>query len=135
MGSSAIFRLSLCLFCLFGLMLLATLTRTRFSMVFNEGCFCFKYMLVAGLFVGSLWIDNDVFSSFSSAAQYISIGYMAIQSIILIDLFYLAGIKLVKHYDQGDNCYAFYLIFLTIVFYAVALILNVLGYVYFGGSQ
>jgi hypothetical protein len=41
---------------------------------------------------------------------------MVLQSIILIDLFYLAGIKLVDHYDQGQTSYAGLLIFLTIVF-------------------
>ncbi len=38
-----------------------------------------------------------------------------IQSIILIDLFYLAGIKLVAHYDQGESSYACLLIFLTLL--------------------
>ena len=87
------------------------------------------------MFVGSLWIDNDVFTSFSSAAQYISIAYMAIQSIILIDLFYLCGIKLVKNYDRGQNCYGFYLISLTILFYSLAITLNILGYISFSSSS
>ena len=73
-------------------------------------------MLVVGLFIGSLWIDNNVFEEYSTAAQYLSIVYMFLQSIILIDLFYLAGIKLVKHYDDGESQYACYLIFLTVIF-------------------
>lgn len=56
---------------------------------------------------------------------------MIIQSIILIDLFYLAGIKMVKKYDEGQTCYAGLLVFLTIVFEAIAIMLNILGYVYF----
>ena len=43
----------------------------------------------------------------------------------------LAGIKMVKKYDDGQTCYAGLLIFLTIVFEAIAIMLNILGYVYF----
>lgn len=53
------------------------------------------------------------------------------QSIILIDLFYLAGIKLVKRYDEGQSCYAGVLVILTLIFEALAILMNVLGYVYF----
>ena len=57
-----------------------------------------------------------MFDAYSTASQYISIGFMVIQAIILIDLFYLAGIKLVEKYDEGQTCYAGVLVFLTIVF-------------------
>jgi hypothetical protein len=55
-GPSAIYRMSLSILCLFGLMLIIVLTRSKFAMVMNEGVFCFKYLLVAGLFIGFLWI-------------------------------------------------------------------------------
>ena len=70
-------------------------------MVINEGCFCFKYLLVVGIVIGFLWVDNQVFTNFAEFSKYASIVYMVLQSIILIDLFYLAGIKLVKNYDTG----------------------------------
>lgn len=54
-----------------------------------------------------------------------------IQSIILIDLFYLAGIKLVARYDGGDSCCGAALILLTVIFEGIAIFLNVLGYIYF----
>ena len=76
-------------------MMLMMLCRNRLAMVVNEGLFCVKYLLVTGLFIGFLWIKNNVFDSYSEASQYISIGFMVLQSIILIDLFYLAGIKLI----------------------------------------
>lgn len=58
-----------------------------------------------------------------------------IQAIILIDLFYMAGIKLVKHYDAGETQYACYLIFLTIIFEAAAVTVNILGYVTFSNES
>ena len=87
--------MSLSILCLFLLMMLMMLCRNRLAMVVNEGLFCVKYLLVTGLFIGFLWIKNNVFDSYSEASQYISIGFMVLQSIILIDLFYLAGIKLI----------------------------------------
>lgn len=48
----------------------------------------------------------------------------------MIDLFYLAGIKLVKKYDEGEEQYACYLIVLSFLGEAAALGLNILGYVF-----
>lgn len=93
--------MSLALLILFALMFFCMLLRSRISMIFNEGCFFFKYILVVGLTIGFLWVKDDVFETFAHVCQYISILYMLIQTIILIDLFYLAGIKLVKRYDAG----------------------------------
>lgn len=133
-GSAAIFRLSFCLLCLFFLMLLFMLPRARLSMIINEGCFFVKYMFVLGLFIGTLWISNEVFNTYSKAAQVISIFYMVIQSIIIIDLFYLAGIRMVRRYDEGQTRFAGYLIALSILVEALAVTLNVLGYAFFSDS-
>jgi hypothetical protein len=75
------------------------LFRARLSMIINEGCFFFKYMLVVAAVIGFLWINDTVFDNFAQFSKYASILYMLLQSIIIIDLFYLAGIKLVKRFD------------------------------------
>lgn len=54
---------------------------------------------------------------------------------MLIDLFYLAGIKMAARYVDGETSCAVLLIFLTLVFEAAAIALNVLGYVYFSGAD
>ena len=41
----------------------------------------------------------------------------------------MAGIRMVKHYDEGQTQYACYLIFLSIVAEAAAIGLNVYGYI------
>lgn len=99
-------------------------------MVFNEGLFFFKYCFVVTLFIALLWVSNDVFTAYATASQYISIIFMVIQSIILIDLFYLAGIKLVKRYSEGETYCAGILIFLSLIFEAGAFTMNILGYIY-----
>lgn len=56
------------------------------------------------------------------------------QSIILIDLFYLWGIRWVKKYDEGaPGCYGTLLIAFTIIMYGGALACNIYGYIKFNG--
>lgn len=100
-------------------MLLFMLCRTRISLCLNEGFFCVKYLVVLAIFIAFLFAPNQSFLDYAEASKYISIAFMIIQvgvillrypfsykgkdgpiqSIILIDLFYLAGIKLVARYD------------------------------------
>lgn len=98
-GQSVVFRLSLSLLALFVIMFIIMLFRARLSMIINEGCFCLKYLLVVGAMIGFLWVNDQIFYNFAEFCKWASILYMALQSIILIDLFYLAGIKLVRNYD------------------------------------
>jgi hypothetical protein len=78
-GSSAIYRLSLSLLCLFVLMMILMLCFNKCSQIINEGLFCIKYLLVVGLFIGFLWISNSVFMDYSKASQGISIVFMILQ--------------------------------------------------------
>lgn len=52
----------------------------------------------------------------------------------MIDLFYMAGIRMVRHYDAGEARYGCYLIFLTLVIYAGAIAINVFGYITFSNK-
>lgn len=70
-------------------------------MAINEGLFFIKYIIVLALFIAFLWVPNSVFLDYADASKYISIAFMVLQAIILIDLFYMAGIRMVKHYDAG----------------------------------
>ena len=64
-GPSAVFRMSLSVLSLFVLMLLIMVCRSRISMDVNEGLFCVKYLLVAGLFTAFLWVENATFDNYS----------------------------------------------------------------------
>jgi hypothetical protein len=68
-------------------------------MVLNEGLFTVKFILVCLLFVASLFIANSFFGVYAEGARVLSLGYMLIQSIILIDIFYILGRALVKRYN------------------------------------
>lgn len=84
-------------------------------MAINEGCFLIKYLLVIGIVIGFLWVDDTIFTNFAQFSKYASIVYMFVQSIILIDLAYLSGIKLVKNYDNGESQYGCYLVVLSAI--------------------
>lgn len=66
------------------------------------------------------------------SCRYVLQLYMKV--IILIDLFYLAGIKMVRHYDAGESRYGCYLIFLTLIIEAAAITINVFGYITFANK-
>lgn len=72
-----------------------------------------------------------MFETYAVAAGIFSVIYMILQSIILIDLCYLAGIKMVKKYDAGESQYGCYLITKTIFAFILAIGLNIFGYIYF----
>lgn len=64
-GSSTVFRVSLSFLCLFGLMLLFMLCRTRISLCLNEGFFCVKYLFVLGIFIAFLFAPNQSFLDYA----------------------------------------------------------------------
>jgi hypothetical protein len=103
--------------------------------VINEGLFCVKLLCLILLFVGTLFLPQSVINIYGSVAQVCSILYLAIQAIMLVDIFYLWGIRLVKRYDNGETSCGGVLIGLTIIVETLAIFLNVLAYINFGGDQ
>lgn len=53
------------------------------------------------------------------------------QAIMLIDLFYMWGLKWVRKYEDGQGCFGFLLIFCTVINYCAALGLHIWAYVKF----
>ena len=60
-GSSLLVRLSFALACLHTLVFLICLARNEMAAKFYEGCWCLKFLVVAGMLIGSLWIKNEPF--------------------------------------------------------------------------
>ena len=87
-------RLCCSLLVLFLTMLLIVLCHNSCARLINEGLFVVKYFMVALLFIGSLFIPNEFFIVVFEIAKWLSIIYLFIQSIIFIDLAYIAGHRL-----------------------------------------
>ena len=72
---------------------------------------------------------------YAKASQYVGVVFLILQSIILIDLMYIWGIKLVRRYDDGSKMAAAFLIFLTVVAESSAILLNAIGYLMFSNCS
>jgi hypothetical protein len=91
--------MSLALFVLFLILFLLMLLKNKVSQVINEGLFCVKYLILWILFVLSFLLPNGVLNVYALISEISSIGYLVIQTVILIDLSYLAAINIVRKYD------------------------------------
>lgn len=92
-------RCSFVLLLLFLCMLVICLCRNRLSMVVNEGLFTVKFITLVVLFVGALFVGSSFFEGYSQVARILSLAYMLMQSVILIDIFYILGRSLVRRYE------------------------------------
>ena len=59
LGASAIIRMSFALVISHIVILMVTLARNEMAAAFHDGCWCFKFLFVAGIFTGSMWIPNS----------------------------------------------------------------------------
>lgn len=91
--------MSAALFVFFLIILLLMLCRNRLSQIINEGLFCVKYLFLVALFMGSLFLPSSILDIYASVSKITSIVYLTLQTIIIIDIFYLIAIKIVEKYD------------------------------------
>lgn len=87
-GISAVYRLSFSLLMLYCSLVLCMLCRNRFSKVVNEGLYFIKYVLVVGMFIGFLYVKNDMFMQYGEVCKYIGLVFLVLQVIIRGDLEY-----------------------------------------------
>jgi len=120
LGLSAVYRLSFVLAAVHLLVGLACLTRDGFAKAVNEGLWGMKMLVVAGAFVGSLFISNNFFVPYAKASLYLGGVFLFVQAVSLIDAFYLWAQFWAKKYDDGNGCYGCLLIFSSIVMYFLA---------------
>ena len=123
--------MSFALMLLFLIMLLLMLCRNKVSQVINEGLFCVKFTVLILLFVLTFLLPPGVLMVYASIAKITSILFMVIQTVILVDLFYLYAINLVRKYDEGNDCCAGFLIGATVCTFTAALFLIVVAFIEF----
>ena len=124
--------MSLALWILFSVMLLLMLCRNKISQVINEGLFCVKFLILLLVFVATFFLPTSVLNLYAAVARIISVLFLVIQAVILVDLFYLYAISLVRKYDDGSDGCAGFLIGSTIIAEAAAFLLMVIALISFG---
>jgi hypothetical protein len=65
-------------------------------------------------------------------ARILSLAYILMQSVILIDIFYILGRSLVRRYEEGEEECGGILVGLSVLLFAGAIAVNVVGYARFG---
>lgn len=128
LGLSAVYRLSAVLAFVHLIVGLCCLTRDGFAKAVNEGLWGIKILLTAGLFIGSLFIDNKVFEPYARASIYLGGVFLFVQAVSLIDAFYLWAEFWAKKFDDGNNCYGCLLIFTSLLMYALTGFFVYLGF-------
>ena len=105
--SSAYIRMSFALAVFSLITLLAILPRGNASAQYHDGWWCFKFLLVAGLFTGAMWIPNEpymvVYMHFS---RVVSLLFLAYQAVLMLIVFYIVNEILVNWLDTqgGEVC-------------------------------
>lgn len=104
LGISAVYRMSFTLALFYAFMIFVLLFRNEFSKSMNEGWWCLKGTLILAGFIAFFYVNNNFFVGYATFAKYFGAAYLVIQSIMLIDLFYMWGENWVRQYDNGIEC-------------------------------
>ena len=99
-------------------MFIVCLLRNEMASKFNEGLWCIKFLLVAGLLIGSLWINNDFYIGYLKFAQWVSWIFLAFQAMLMLIVAYTINDILVRNVNVEENkmgCSAIILISLTLI--------------------
>lgn len=89
-GSSLLVRMSFALALCHTIVFLICLLRNEMAAKFYEGCWCFKFLIVAAMLVGSLWIPNEPFYyGYLHFAQWISFFFLCFQAMLMLIVAYV----------------------------------------------
>jgi len=117
LGISSAFRLSACLAVFHLVIGLSCLTRDGFAKCMNEGAWGFKLVMVALMWIGTLFIKNEYFIHYSEFALYASGIYLFVQMVSVVDAMYLWAEYWAQKYDDGNTCYGVLMIFAALGLY------------------
>ena len=116
-----------------------TLFRTTISAIIHDGCWGVKYLLVFGIFFGSLFIDNEFFKGYMSLARYVSIPFLIIQAMLMLIVAYTVNDTLVGNFQaenaDGIGCSGAIMIFMTGAITIGNLVFTIYQYIWFSGCS
>jgi hypothetical protein len=72
LGASNIIRMSFVLFCFHLFVFVFILSRNAIAAGFHDGCWGTKFIVVAGLYIASMWIPNSFMESYLMVSKYAS---------------------------------------------------------------
>jgi len=103
----------------------------------QNGLWFFKVLIFIGLLVGAFYIPNNgefeaIFMYFGVAGGFL---FILMQLVLIIDFVHLWNENWVEKYENGYQEYFYGLLFFTGVFFVLALVIAVLGYIYYASAE
>lgn len=99
LGVSLMARISFILALFHIFIFLITLARNEIAASFHDGCWGTKFLLVAGGYIGSLWISNDFMLGFyMDFTQYVGMFFLIYQALLMLIVAYKVNDTLVGNY-------------------------------------
>jgi hypothetical protein len=82
---------------------------------FHDGCWCFKFLFVAGVFTGSMWIPKSFIEGYMELTRVASTGFLIYQAMLMLISAYKINEKLVENYaNDKTRCSAWILVIVTL---------------------
>lgn len=133
LGISQVYRMSLALALLHGIVILFSLCGKNVANVVNRHCWTFKLLLVFGLYFAFLFVDNSYFIIYAEISKYISLGFIIFQVLVTISFAHVINIKLVEGLDnENEACrHQFWLIFLSLFFCGLSIYWIAISFMYY----
>ena len=105
-GPSTYIRVSFALLIFHLLTLIVIGLRNETVAMYNEGCWCLKMLMIAGIFIGSFWIDNDPFflKGYMGLACIMSLGFLIFLALYMILAAFSFNAMIAKNIATGDTC-------------------------------
>jgi hypothetical protein len=123
LGISSVYRMSLALVVMHGVVILFSLCGKKVGDVLNKHCWTFKLILIFGIYFAFLFVDNSFFTVYAGVSKYISLVFIIFQVLVTISFAHVINIKLVEGLDDDNHAckYQFWLLFLSFIFTGVSL--------------
>ena len=135
-GYFAVYRICFALVCFYAFfMLIMVYVRNSNDprAAIQNGFWFFKVLALIGICIGAFYIPQN--TGFEEVFMYFGIIggslFIMMQLILIIDFAHSWNESWVEKFEDGDREYYYGLLFFTAIFYIVALVIAILGYIYY----
>ncbi len=101
-GDSAIYRTSAALSIFYMIMALCTCTISHFSTTIHKSYWFSKFFILISLIVSFMFIPQSIINAYVNVCQYLSILFLCLQLLTLIDFGYTFNEKLISFNNEGS---------------------------------
>ncbi|CAG9328271.1 SERINC3_1 [Blepharisma stoltei] len=137
LGVQTVYRESFALALFFLLMLFLSIPGGKFSAIINQGAWIFKTLIIIAIFIITFFIDNAFFDVWREICRYVSMFFLVIQIIILIDFAYTWNEDWLNKYEVSSSkgYWGFCLFFFSGLAWSLSITIIALCYYWFGTSS